>query len=115
MSLMSPGDQPLDVHPLRRRDRRPSASAPYVRRTPVLDLEPGAFGVPASLTLKLELLQHTGSFKPRGAFNRMLDGRGRRSGVLAASGGNFGLAVAYAARELGHRAEIFVPDDLARR
>ena len=59
--------------------------------------------------MKLELLQHTGSFKPRGAFNRMLTADVDASGVLAASGGNFGLAVAYAARVLGHPAEIFVP------
>ncbi|MGH2634821.1 MAG: threonine/serine dehydratase [Actinomycetota bacterium] len=81
-----------------------------VRRTPTLDLEPGAFGVAGRLTLKLELLQHTGSFKPRGAFNRMLAAIVPEAGVIAASGGNFGLAVAYAARELGHRAEIFVPE-----
>ncbi len=81
-----------------------------VRRTPVLALEPGAFGVPGRLTLKLELLQHTGSFKPRGAFNKMLSAEVPASGVIAASGGNFGLAVAYAARELGHRAEVFVPE-----
>jgi threonine dehydratase len=62
------------------------------------------------LSLKLELLQHTGSFKPRGAFNKMLASRVPGAGVIAASGGNFGLAVAYAARELGHRAEIFVPE-----
>jgi threonine dehydratase len=84
--------------------------ADHVRRTPVLHLRPGAFAVPGRVTLKLELLQHTGSFKPRGAFNRMLSADVPGSGVIAASGGNFGLAVAYAARELGHRAEIFVPE-----
>ena len=83
--------------------------AGYVRRTPVLELEPGAFGVPGRLTLKLELLQHTGSFKARGAFSKMLASEVRDVGVIAASGGNFGLAVAYAAHALGHRAEIFVP------
>jgi threonine dehydratase len=95
---------PADVEAARER------IAGRVRRTPVLDLEPGAFGLPGTLTLKLELLQHTGSFKPRGAFNRMLSAQVPEAGVLAASGGNFGLAVAYAARELGHRAEIFVPE-----
>jgi threonine dehydratase len=80
-----------------------------VRRTPVIDLEPGAFGVPARLSLKLELLQHTGSFKPRGTFNRMLAVDVPPAGVIAASGGNFGIAVAYAARELGHPAEVYVP------
>jgi threonine dehydratase len=83
----------------------------YVRRTPVLELAPGTFGVPGRLTLKLELMQHTGSFKPRGAFNKMLSSEVPETGVIAASGGNFGLAVAYAAHELGHRAEIFVPSN----
>ncbi|MGH2346513.1 MAG: threonine/serine dehydratase [Chloroflexota bacterium] len=84
---------------------------PYVRRTPILDLEPGAFGVEASLTLKLESLQHSGSFKARGAFNRILSAETiPPAGVIAASGGNHGAAVAYAARRLGYRAEIFVPD-----
>lgn len=81
-----------------------------VRRTPVLELEPGAFGSNGRVVLKLEQLQHTGSFKARGAFNRMLAAEVPEAGVIAASGGNFGLAVAYAARELGHRAEIFVPE-----
>ncbi len=81
----------------------------YVRRTPVVEMEAGAFGVDPQLTLKLEFLQHTGSFKPRGAFNRMLSGPIPDAGVIAASGGNHGAAVAYAARRLGVRAEIFVP------
>ncbi|MGZ5353806.1 MAG: threonine/serine dehydratase [Actinomycetota bacterium] len=81
-----------------------------VRRTPVLELDAGAFGATGRLSLKLELLQHTGSFKPRGAFSRMLAADVPEAGVIAASGGNFGLAVAYAARELGHRSEVFVPD-----
>lgn len=80
----------------------------YVRRTPVLELGPGAFGLEGRVTLKLELTQHTGSFKPRGAFNKLLASEVPDVGVIAASGGNFGLAVAYAARTLGHRAEIFV-------
>jgi threonine dehydratase len=84
--------------------------APHVRVTPVLQAGPGAFGLDGPITLKLELLQHTGSFKPRGAFNKMLASDVGPVGVIAASGGNFGLAVAYAARSLGHRAEIFVPD-----
>lgn len=84
---------------------------PRVRTTPVLALESGAFGIDPDVhvTLKLELLQHTGSFKPRGAFNKMLASEVSPQGVVAASGGNFGLAVAYAAQQLGHRAEIFVP------
>jgi threonine dehydratase len=108
VSLLSPGDQPPDVT---RFDVEDAAQriAPYVRRTPVIELEPRAFGIEGLLTLKLEFLQHTGSFKPRGAFNRILTADIDESGVLAASGGNFGLAVAYAAHELGHPAEIFVP------
>nr|WP_299428056.1 pyridoxal-phosphate dependent enzyme [uncultured Meiothermus sp.] len=82
---------------------------PYIRNTPVVELEPGAFGVEALLTLKLESLQHAGSFKPRGAFNRILSHQVPAAGVIAASGGNHGAAVAYAAQQLGLRAEIFVP------
>jgi threonine dehydratase len=108
MGLLSPGEAAL---PVTRFDVETADAtvAPFIRRTPVLGLEPGAFDVPGLLTLKLELLQHTGSFKARGAFNRMLTGEIDESGVLAASGGNFGMAVAYAARRLGHPAEIFVP------
>jgi threonine dehydratase len=84
--------------------------APYLRITPVIELEPRAFGAPAQLALKLELLQHTGSFKPRGAFNRILSAQVPESGVIAASGGNHGAAVAYVARTLGQVAEIFVPE-----
>jgi threonine dehydratase len=94
------------------RDQIASAASriePHVRRTPVLELAAGAFGVGAPLTLKLELLQVTGSFKPRGAFNRMLTADVGPAGVVAASGGNFWLAVGHAARELGVHAEIFVP------
>jgi threonine dehydratase len=80
-----------------------------VRRTPTLAPGRGAFGVPADLILKLELLQHTGSFKPRGAFSKMLASQVGPAGVIAASGGNFGVAVAFAARRLGHAAEVFVP------
>jgi threonine dehydratase len=81
-----------------------------VRRTPVLEPGRGAFGLAHPVVLKLEQLQHTGSFKPRGAFNVMLSAAVPEAGVIAASGGNFGLAVAYAARELGHPAEVFVPE-----
>ncbi len=81
----------------------------YVRRTPIIELHEGTFGVNAPLTLKLELLQHSGSFKARGAFNCMLSIAVPAAGVIAASGGNHGAAVAYAARKLGHRATIFVP------
>src|SRR5215467_4781984 len=83
--------------------------ARHVRRTPVFALEEGAFGLDARIFLKLEMLQHTGSFKPRGAFNCILSSSVPPAGVIAASGGNHGAAVAFAAQKLGHRAEIFVP------
>jgi threonine dehydratase len=83
--------------------------AVHVRRTPVIALEEKAFGVDAKIFLKLECLQHTASFKPRGAFNFLLSSTVPAAGVIAASGGNHGAAVAYAAQQLGHRAEIFVP------
>ncbi|HZU68668.1 MAG TPA: threonine/serine dehydratase [Ktedonobacteraceae bacterium] len=84
--------------------------AGYVRTTPIMHLEAGAWGLDAHVVLKLEQLQHTGSFKPRGAFNRILSHEVPEVGVIAASGGNHGVAVAYAARQLGYRAEIFVPE-----
>jgi threonine dehydratase len=83
--------------------------APHIRRTPVIELEPGAFGLPCRVTLKLEQLQLAGSFKPRGAFNRLLSNPIPAAGVIAASGGNHGVAVALAARRLGVPAAIFVP------
>jgi threonine dehydratase len=83
-----------------------SRIAQYVRETPVLRAD---LGGDASAALKLELLQHAGSFKPRGAFNRLLSAQPGAAGVIAASGGNHGAAVAYAARSLGISAEIFVP------
>jgi threonine dehydratase len=88
--------------------------ARYVRRTPDIALEPGAWGINAGIFLKLEGLQHTGSFKPRGAFNFMLSSTVPPAGVIAASGGNHGAAVAYAAQQLGHHAEIFVPTIAAK-
>ncbi len=68
-----------------------------------------SLGTGSPVALKLELLQHAGSFKPRGAFNRLLSADRPAGGVIAASGGNHGAAVAYAARSLGISAEIFVP------
>jgi threonine dehydratase len=81
----------------------------YTRRTPVLRIAGAELGLGFPVTLKLELLQHAGSFKPRGAFNRMLSTKLPAAGVIAASGGNHGAAVAYAARALNATAEIFVP------
>jgi threonine dehydratase len=83
---------------------------PHVRRTPLVHVDPGDFGLAArSLTFKLELFQHTGSFKPRGAFTNLLTRDVPEAGVAAASGGNHGAAVAFAAAKLGKRATIFVP------
>ncbi|HEY9179482.1 MAG TPA: threonine/serine dehydratase [Candidatus Baltobacteraceae bacterium] len=75
--------------------------APYIRRTPILDVD--------GVALKLELLQHAGSFKTRGAFANLLLREVPSAGVVAASGGNHGAAVAYAAMRLGIPAKIFVP------
>jgi len=84
--------------------------APYVRVTPTLALGGADFGLPPfPLTLKLELLQHSGSFKARGAFANLLLRSLPAVGVAAASGGNHGAAVAYAAMRLGVPAKIFVP------
>lgn len=83
---------------------------PYIRRTPLLDVAPYEFGTGRAAQLKLEFLQHAGSFKSRGAFNNLLDGDVPKAGVAAASGGNHGAAVAYAAQRLGHKATIFVPE-----
>lgn len=83
---------------------------PYVRCTPLLTLAGGDMGLTAApLALKLELLQHAGSFKTRGAFANLLRRAVPAQGVAAASGGNHGAAVAYAAQTLAIRATIFVP------
>lgn len=83
---------------------------PHIRRTPVVGVEGGDFGLDTgSLCLKLELLQHTGSFKTRGAFTNLLTREIPPAGVVAASGGNHGAAVAFAAMKLGKPARIFVP------
>jgi threonine dehydratase len=84
--------------------------APHVRRTPIVVVSGADFGLPPfSLTLKLEQLQHAGSFKTRGAFANLLTRQPPKAGVVAASGGNHGAAVAYAAMRLGLPARIFVP------
>ena len=85
-----------------------------VRRTPVATVEGALLGGRGPVVLKLEQVQHSGSFKARGAFNSLLSARELgtlpAAGVIAASGGNAGLAVAHAARELGIPAGIFVPE-----
>jgi threonine dehydratase len=90
--------------------------APLVRRTPVVEVDPGDLGLTGRrgpLVLKLELLQHSGSFKARGAHVQLLADDLPATGVVAASGGNYGVAVAYAARRLGVTAAVFVPDTTA--
>src|SRR5690348_2462345 len=83
---------------------------PHVRRTPVVELDGAEIGLGAVRTsLKLELLQHAGSFKARGRFANLLGRNVPETGVVAASGGNHGAAVAYAGKRLGVRATIFVP------
>lgn len=84
--------------------------APHVRHTPILRVDGADFGLPGiRLVFKLEFTQHAGSFKVRGAFTNMLARPATAAGVVAASGGNHGAAVAYAAMRLGRKATIFVP------
>jgi len=82
--------------------------AGYARRTPVIELDVPGLANPCEV--KLEQLQHTGSFKARGAFNSLLSAQVPAGGVVAASGGNHGAAVAFAAASLGIPAHIFVPE-----
>jgi len=89
------------VHPL---------IAPQIRRTPIVSADGADFGLAAGpLSLKLELLQHSGSFKVRGAFTNLLTREVPAAGVVAASGGNHGVAIAYAAMKLKLPAKIFLP------
>jgi threonine dehydratase len=84
---------------------------PHIRRTPVISVDAADFGLaPRPLTFKLELLQHAGSFKSRGAFANLLTRQIPAAGVVAASGGNHGAAVAFAAKRLGVPARIYVPE-----
>jgi threonine dehydratase len=83
---------------------------PHIRRTPILEVDGADFGLDSiKITFKLELFQHAGSFKARGAFTNMLTREVPPIGVVAASGGNHGVAVAFAAMKLGKPATIFVP------
>ncbi len=82
--------------------------APHIRRTPVMTVS--GFGANRPIAFKFEQMQHTGSFKPRGAFNTLLSQEVPAAGLVAASGGNHGAAVAYAAARLGHPARIYVPE-----
>jgi threonine dehydratase len=83
---------------------------PHIRRTPVMEIDAADIGLaPRPLCLKLESFQHSGSFKARGAFANLLLRKVPPAGVVAASGGNHGVAVAYAAMRLGVKAKIFLP------
>ena len=83
---------------------------PHIRRTPILEVDAADFGLDSNkITFKLELFQHAGSFKARGAVTNMLTRDVPAVGVVAASGGNHGVAVAFAAMKLGKPATIFVP------
>lgn len=83
---------------------------PYIRRTPVMEVDGRDFGLPSvQIFFKLESLQHGGSFKARGAFANLLSRKVPEAGIAAASGGNHGVAVAFAAKTLGKPARIFVP------
>jgi len=104
MPAIAPAVTPADIEDAAAR------LAGHIRVTPLLDIAAGELPLPVDVVLKLELLQHVGSFKPRGAFNRVLAaGPIPDAGLVAASGGNHGAAVAFVARSLGHRAEVFVP------
>ena len=84
---------------------------PHIRQTPIVEVEGSDFGLgPIRLIHKLELLQHSGSFKARGAFANLLMRNIPAAGVVAASGGNHGVAVAFAAMKLKKPARIFVPE-----
>ena len=86
---------------------------PHVRLTPTVQLEAGALGLDHAVTLKLEHLQATGSFKLRGAFNNLLSREIPEAGVVAISGGNHGAAVAHAATTLGIKSVVYVPEAIA--
>ena len=104
---MAPSDLPVGRDRIALAER---AIRPHVRRTPIVEVDGRDFGLPGvALVLKLELLQQAGSFKARGAFTNLLLRTVPAAGVVAASGGNHGVAVAHAARELGHKAHIYVP------
>src|SRR6267143_1274273 len=107
----------MDQTPITRERIAATATAirRFVRRTPLVEADMSDFGLPAGpLTFKLELLQHSGSFKARGAFANLLLRNVPSTGVVAASGGNHGVAVAYAGRRLAIRATIFVPSITSR-
>jgi threonine dehydratase len=105
-------NQPTPNHsPVTRSDIESAAAVidPFIRSTPILTVPGDEIGVDATLVLKLEYLQHSGSFKARGATHHVCTQHIADEGLVAASGGNHGAAVAWAARRFGHPAHIFVP------
>lgn len=94
---------PVDV------ERAAELIGPHIRATPTIEVPGQEIGIDATLILKLEYLQHSGSFKARGATHFVAAEQIADDGVVAASGGNHGAAVAWAARRFGHDAHIFVP------
>lgn len=90
-------------------ERAAELIAPHVRATPIIEVPGQEIGLAATLVLKLEYLQHSGSFKARGATHFVAAESIADDGIVAASGGNHGAAVAWAARRFGHAAHIFVP------
>ena len=120
MHAPSPSGLPGPPDPSGLPDRRAVDEAaatlePLLRRTPIVTVDRTDLGLPPGLPLvfKLELVQHAGSFKARGAHLHVLAARDAGEGVVAASGGNFGVAVAFAARRLDVPAAVFVPDTSA--
>jgi threonine dehydratase len=113
-TLPTPGIPAAEITTIVNRQAIQSIDAllrPYLRRTPVIRLDAAELGLPAApLVLKLEQLQHSGSFKVRGAFANLLLRDIPPAGVVAASGGNHGAAIAFAARTLGVPARIYVPE-----
>jgi threonine dehydratase len=90
-------------------DAAAAAIAPHIRHTPVIEIPGDTLGLNATLVFKLEYLQVTGAFKARGAVHYVATQPIADTGIVAASGGNHGAAVAYAAQRFGHEAHIFVP------
>ena len=95
-------------------DAAASLIAPHIRETPILTVPAEALDLAVPITLKLEHTQVTGSFKVRGAFYNVLTRPVPGAGVVAASGGNHGAAVAHAATKLGHKSRIYVPRAIAK-
>lgn len=102
-SASEPAPTPADI------DAAAQAIAPHTRRTPIIEIPGETLGLDATLVFKLEYLQVTGAFKARGAVNYVATQPIAPTGIVAASGGNHGAAVAYAAQRFHHDAHIFVP------